>query len=106
MPAISAHQQDETAAIRNVETSLQQAWNHHDARAFASFFTEDADCVNVVGWWWKGRPQIESKVADSHVFLFRDSTLTNDEIHIRFLTSFNNTESVPEVSFPTGSPKE
>jgi uncharacterized protein (TIGR02246 family) len=141
--------QDETAAIRNVETGLQEAWNHHDAKAFASFFTEDADCVNVVGWWWKGRPQIESKVADSHVFMFRDSTYSNDEVHIRFLTAqtavvhvrwsmaghrnpdgspgqprkgiqthilqeqegkwliavFNNTDSVPEVSFPAGARK-
>ena len=148
MPAFSAHKsQDETAAIRNVETGLQEPWNHHDAKAFASLFTEDADCVNVVGWWWKGRTQIESKVADSHVFLFRDSTVTNNEIQIRFLTSqiavvhvrwsmaghrnpdgtpgqprkgiqthilreqegkwliaaFNNTDSVPEVSFPTGA---
>ena len=150
MTAFSAHKsQDETAAIRNVETGLQEAWNHHDAKAFASLFTEDADCVNVVGWWWKGRPQIENKVADSHVFMFRDSTYTNDEVHIRFLTAqiavvhvrwsmvghrnpdgspgqprkgiqthilqeqegkwliavFNNTDSVPEVSFPTGARK-
>ena len=151
MAAFSAHKsQDEATAIRNVETSLQEAWNYHDAKAFASLFTEDADCINVVGWWWKGRPQIESKVADSHVFLFRDSTLANNEIQIRFLTpqiavvhvrwsmvghrnpdgtpgqprkgiqtyilqeregkwlisAFNNTDSVPEVSFPTGAPKE
>ena len=151
MLTISAHKsEDEAGAIRDVETSLQDAWNHHDAKAFASFFTDDADCVNVVGWWWKGRPQIESKVADSHAFIFRDSTLTNNEIQIRFLTSqiavvhvrwsmvgyrnpdgtpgqprkgiqthilqeregkwliaaFNNTDSVPEVSFPTGPPKE
>jgi uncharacterized protein (TIGR02246 family) len=148
--AFSAHKsQDETAAIRSVETGLQDAWNHHDAKAFASFFTEDADSVNVVGWWWKGRAQIESKVADSHVFLFRDSAVTNNEIQIRFLTSqiavvhvrwsmvghrnpdgtpgqprkgiqthilqeqegkwliavFNNTDSVPEVSFLTGARK-
>ena len=148
MPAFSAHKsQDETVAIRNVEIGVEEAWNRHDAKAFASFFTEDADWVNVVGWWWKGRPQIESKVADSHVFMFRDSTYSNDEVHIRFLTAqtavvhvrwsmvghrnpdgtpgqprkgiqthilqeqegkwligvFNNTDSVPEVSFPTGA---
>ena len=42
------------AAIRDVETVLQEAWNRHDAKAFASFFTEGADSVNVVGWWWRG----------------------------------------------------
>jgi len=43
--------------------------------------------VNVVGWWWKGRPQIETKVAESHLFMFREGTVTNNEIHFRFLTS-------------------
>lgn len=85
--AFSTDQTQDQAAIRNVETGLQEAWNRHDAKTFASFFTEDADCVNVVGWWWQGRPQIEKKVADAHVFIFRESKLTNNEIHLRFLTS-------------------
>jgi hypothetical protein len=33
--AFSAHQSQDEAAIRNRETSLQEAWNHHDAKAFA-----------------------------------------------------------------------
>ena len=150
VPAFSAAQDQDEAAIRGLETGLQDAWNRHDAKAFASFFTEDADCMNVVGWWWRGRTQIESKVAEAHIFMFRDSTLTNNEIHIRFLTSqiavvhvrwsmvgnrkpdgtpgqprkgiqthilqkqagkwliatFNNADSIPEVPFPTGAPKD
>ena len=150
VPAFSADRSQDEAAIHKVEKGLQEAWNSHDAKAFASFFAEDADCVNVVGWWWKGRPQIEKKVADAHIFMFRDSTLTNDEIQVRFLssriavahvpwsmvgnrnpdgtpgqprkgiqthilqkqagkwliTSFNNADSVPEVPFPTGPPKD
>lgn len=82
----SADQNHDEDAIRHLEEGLQQAWNRHDAKTFASFFTEDADCMNVVGWWWRGRTQIESKVAEAHLFMFRDSTLTNDEIHVRFLT--------------------
>ena len=84
--AFSADQSHDEGAIRNLEEGLQQAWNHHDAKTFASFFTENADCMNVVGWWWRGRTQIESKVAEAHLFMFRDSALTNDEIHVRFLT--------------------
>ena len=87
VPAFSAAQGQDEAAIDGAEADLQEAWNRHDAKAFASFFTEDADCVNVVGWWWKGRTQIERKVAEAHVFMFRDSTLTNNEVRIRFLTS-------------------
>ena len=77
--------QDE-AEIRKVETGLQEAWNRHDIRAFANLLTEDGDVVNVVGWWWRGRPQIERKITDAHAFIFRDSTLTHNEVHIRFLT--------------------
>src|SRR4029453_3729816 len=52
------HDQDE-ADIRNVETRQQEAWNRHDAKAYADLFTEDADLVNVGGWRWKGRAEIE-----------------------------------------------
>jgi uncharacterized protein (TIGR02246 family) len=86
-PAVSTCESQDEAAIRDLETGLQEAWNRHDAIAYASFFIEDGDCVNVVGWWWKGRPQIEKKVAAAHVLMFRDSVVTNNEIHLRFLTS-------------------
>lgn len=76
----------EEAAIRKVEADLVEAWNRHDAKSWANLCTEDADVVNVVGWWWKGRPEIEKKIADIHAFIFRESILTNDETHIRFLT--------------------
>ena len=84
--AFSADQSQDEAPIRKVEAGLEEAWNLHDAKTFARFFTEDADCVNVVGWWWKGRAEIEKKVADSHVLMFRESNITNHEIHIRFMT--------------------
>jgi len=150
VPAFIVDRSQDEADIHKVEKGLQEAWNRHDAQAFASFFAEDADCVNVVGWWWKGRPQIESKVAEAHVFMFRESILTNNDIHIRFLSSrlavvhvlwsmvgnknpdgtpgqpregiqthilqkqagkwliaaFNNNDSIPEVPFPAGPPKD
>ena len=77
--------QDE-AEIRGVETAFEAAWNHHDMHAFARICAEDADFVNVLGWWWKGRPQIEQKHAEAHAFMFRDSTLTHDDVQVRFLT--------------------
>ena len=61
---------DETD-VRNVETLQQQAWDRHDAKAYASLFTEDGDCVNVVGWWWKGRAEIEKKLTAAYAFVFR-----------------------------------
>ena len=61
-----ANQSQEEAAIRKVEADLQQAWNRHDAKAWANLCTPDADVVNVVGWWWHGCSQIEKKIADAH----------------------------------------
>jgi len=142
---VAANQSTEDTAIRALETRQQEAWNHHDAKAYASLFTEDGDCVNVVGWWWKGRAEIERKLTDAYVYVFKDSTLTITGVDIRFLTpqfavahvrwtmtgartpaglpvpqqgiqthllqksrgqwliaAFQNTNSLPEMPFPTG----
>ena len=79
-----SRERDETE-IRKVETLQQEAWNQHDAKAYASLFTENGDCVNVVGWWWKGRAEIERKLTDAYVFVFRESTLTVKDVDIKFL---------------------
>jgi uncharacterized protein (TIGR02246 family) len=85
-PVLRAGQSPDENEIRKVEMGLQDAWNHHDMKAWASFFTEDADFVNVAGWWWKGRAEIENKHTAIHAYIFRDSTLTIDEVRTRFLT--------------------
>jgi uncharacterized protein (TIGR02246 family) len=79
------HGQDE-AEIRNVEKRQQEAWNQHDARAYASLFMDDGDIVNVVGWWWKGRAEIESKLTDAYAYVFRESALTITDVQLKFLT--------------------
>jgi uncharacterized protein (TIGR02246 family) len=142
------HSQDE-AEIRNVEKRQQEAWNQHDAKAYASLFMDDGDIVNVVGWWWKGRAEIEKKLTDAYAFVFRESALTVADVQVKFLTadiavahvkwtmtgartpkgipepqqgiqiqilqkqagkwlisSFQNTNSIPERPFPKGPPPE
>lgn len=80
------HSEDETN-IRDVEKHQQEAWNRHDAKAYAELFTEDGDVVNVVGWWWKGRSEIEKKLKAAYTYVFAESTLTITEVHVRFLDS-------------------
>jgi uncharacterized protein (TIGR02246 family) len=83
----AADRQADEAAIRDVvQTRQQQAWNQHDAKAYAALFAEDSDVVNVVGWWWRGRKEIESKLTDAFAFVFRESTLTITQVSVRFLT--------------------
>lgn len=82
----AADRRADEAAIRDlVQTRQQQAWNQHDAKAYASSFTQDGDVVNVVGWWWKGRKEIESKLTHAFAFVFRESTLTITQVDVRFL---------------------
>jgi uncharacterized protein (TIGR02246 family) len=76
---------NDEGAIRGLEVQQQEAWNHHDAKAYAALFTEDGDCVNVVGWWWKGRGEIEKKLTDAYVYVFHESVLTIGEVTSRLL---------------------
>ncbi len=73
------------AAIRGVEDQQASAWNRHNAGDYANLFAENADVVNALGWWWRGRAEIEGKLSDAFAWVFRDSTLTIEEVHIRFL---------------------
>jgi uncharacterized protein (TIGR02246 family) len=74
------------SGIRQLQASQADAWNRHDAAAYAALFTEDGDCVNVVGWWWKGRAQIESNLKAAFAFVFHESQLTITETEVRFLS--------------------
>lgn len=74
----------ETTAIRELEKQQQDAWNQHDAKAYANLFSEDGDCVNVVGWWWKGRTEIEKKLTAAYAFVFRESVLTITDVDVKF----------------------
>jgi len=77
-PAIArCDTEQDKAAVRDVVGPQQAAaWNKHDAKAYAALFTEDGDCVNVVGWWWKSRAEIEQKLTDAYLFVFKESVLT------------------------------
>jgi uncharacterized protein (TIGR02246 family) len=84
---LGADQSQDEAAIRALEARQPEAWNKHDAKAYADLFTANGDIVNVVGWWWKGRAEIEKKLTDAYVYVFKESTLTVTNVDIRFLTS-------------------
>src|SRR6266404_6514904 len=82
--ASCASSEEEAAAIRQVEMKQQEAWNRHDAKAYANLFTQDGDCVNVVGWWWKGRAEIGKKLTAAYAFVFRESVLTISDVDVKF----------------------
>jgi uncharacterized protein (TIGR02246 family) len=84
--ALGHDQSRDEAEIREVEKRQQEAWNQHDAKAYANLFTDDGDIVNVVGWWWKGRAEIEKKLTDAYTYVFRESALTVTDVQVKFLT--------------------
>jgi uncharacterized protein (TIGR02246 family) len=87
VPVSGVAQSPDEAAIRNVQMRQADAWNRHDAEAYANLFTEDGDVVNVVGWWWKGRSQIASRLTAAFAFVFRQSTMSITDVQVRFLSS-------------------
>jgi uncharacterized protein (TIGR02246 family) len=86
VPYAGAAQTLDEGEIRNVQVRQADAWNRHDATAYANLFTEDGDVVNVVGWWWRGRPEIESKLTAAFAFVFRESTMSIGDVHVSFLS--------------------
>ena len=83
--ALGADRQRDESAIQQLQERQQDAWNHHDAKAYSELFADDGDVVNVVGWWWKGRHEIERQLTAAYAVVFRDSRLTITDVEIRFL---------------------
>ena len=74
------------AEVTRVVNAFAEAWNRHDMNAFAELFAEDAEFVNVVGLWWKGRAEIKSAHEVTHRSMFKNSRLSIQEIATRFPT--------------------
>ena len=94
--------------IRAVEQGLAGAWSAHDIGRFAAFFTPQADVVNVLGWWWTSRTEMQAKLGAAFRSVFRDSQLHIDKVAVRFLSP---TIAVAHVRWtmtgarsPTGNP--
>ncbi|HJS88791.1 MAG TPA: SgcJ/EcaC family oxidoreductase [Steroidobacteraceae bacterium] len=85
-PAPTRAQDNDSAAIRTLESHQAAAWNAHDASAYAALFTPEGDVVNVLGWWWQGRAEIQRKLTDAFATVFRKSHLTITDVAVRKLS--------------------
>ena len=74
---------DAIVEATKVMERFADSWNRHDMSDFASLFASDAEFVNVVGLWWKGRTEIRKAPEFAHETLFKNSRLTMDEIAVR-----------------------
>jgi len=72
-------------AIRAVMDRFMDAWNHHDAKAFAAVFAEDADFTNVRGIGASGRQKIEDFHAPVFATIFNKSHQEYTDVKTRFI---------------------
>ncbi len=88
-PAVAQHgaanPTADEAAVGAVAAGFVDAWNRHDMKAFAALFADDADFVNVIGLWWRGRAEIQREHEALHATRMKHSHLAADETAIRFL---------------------
>ena len=76
----------DSAAIRQVIADFLDAFNHHDAHAWAMPFAEDGDFTNVTGLYIHGRKDFEARFAELFASRLKNSHRTATVRHIRFIT--------------------
>ena len=84
---VGAHPENETdkQAIQAIGAQFMDAWNQHDAHAFAALFTENADFTNVRGTHAHGRKAVEEFHASMFATIFKGSHQTGQLRSVRFL---------------------
>jgi len=72
-------------SIREIVRDCMDAWNKHDAKAFASLFAKDADLTNWRGQGATGRDAIERAHVLSFATRFKTSHQTSENIKVRLI---------------------
>jgi uncharacterized protein (TIGR02246 family) len=78
--------QADLSAIKQVVAGYSEAFNHHDARATASLFAEDADFTNMRGANRRGQKEIEQIFVSLYAGILKNAHRTDTVKSIRFLT--------------------
>jgi uncharacterized protein (TIGR02246 family) len=83
----SAHKPDgaDEQAIKDVVAATTQAFNAHDAAAFARFYTADAELVTVRGEQMRGAAEIEKGLARIFATRAGGARLRTLDVTVRFI---------------------
>lgn len=73
--------------IRAVVMGFFEAWNHHDMKAFAELFTDDAGWINIVGMHWRGKKAVIKAYEVFHRTIFQNTDMTPTDVEMRSVTS-------------------
>src|SRR5581483_10179914 len=80
--------------FETIVAGLERAWNAADGAAFAAYFTDDADFINIYGMHGKGRQAI----ADAHNLIFR-TVYAGSHMRIRITQARLLAEDIALVHF-------
>jgi len=88
--AVTCHAQipisrEDDEAIRKVIAGTTEAFNKHDAKAFAAFYAPDAELVTVRGERMKGATEIEKGLATIFATRATAATLKTLDLSIRLI---------------------
>lgn len=76
----------EVDAIREVAATMAEAWNQHDTKALSILFTEEAELVDIHGFFWEGQKEIEKAFTAIHSSSYRESKIKSASTEVRLLT--------------------
>jgi hypothetical protein len=76
----------DSSAIKQVVSDFLDAFNNHDAHAWALSFAEDGDFTNVAGLTRHGRREVEERFAGLFAGPLKNAHRTYQLKSIRFLT--------------------
>jgi uncharacterized protein (TIGR02246 family) len=83
LPAVA--KTNATVDVARVVNGFTESWNHHDMNALANLYAKDADFVNVIGMWWRGRDEILREHVTLHNGRMKQTTLATETPVIRLL---------------------
>lgn len=69
-------------AIRKILKDEETAWNKHDMKAFTAAFRDDAEGINVVGMYWRGKPAVLKHLTDYHAAILKDVEEYLEEVQV------------------------
>lgn len=69
-----------------VAAAFVDAWNAHDIERLAALYADDAEFVNVIGLWWRGRDQIRAEHVTLHEGRMKQTTLRGEAPVVRMLS--------------------
>jgi uncharacterized protein (TIGR02246 family) len=75
------------ADVRACVETFEKGWNSHDMDIMFQAFTPDADWINIVGMWWRGKTDVRRAHQAYHETFFKQTPYHIEAMQVRFITA-------------------